>query len=201
VPGCHARPGLRIAAASLLGAALALTPGCSKAVDAPPAKPSDTAPAKPGAARVSKGIGPNIGYTAPDFALEDLDGRVYRLSDHRGQVVLLNFWATWCGPCRIEMPTLQAIQEDYANRDFQLLAVAGDLEGAEVVGPYMKSLGLTFPGLLDAAGKVEDLYFVNALPMSFLLDRNGVIVYKLVGFFDWNQPKFRGLVERLLDEA
>lgn len=184
----------------LLAAALLLlaAPGCDKGVSSAPGdpSPSGTAPA-----RVSKGVAPQIGYTAPDFALTDLDGKLHRLSDHRGKVVLLNFWATWCGPCRIEMPTLQAVSEDYADRDFQLISVAGDLEGAEVVAPYMKSLGLTFPGLIDQAGKVQDLYFVNALPMSFLLDRNGVIAYKLVGFFDWNQPKFRGLLDELLNEA
>jgi peroxiredoxin len=173
---------------------LALAPGCDKGVSSAPADPHP-------ANRVSKGVGPQIGYTAPDFELADLDGRTHRLSELRGKVVLLNFWATWCGPCRIELPTLQAIHEDYAARDFQLLAVAGDLEGAEVVRPYMTSLGLTFPSLLDDAGTVQDQYFVNALPMSFVLDRNGIIVYKLTGFFDWNQPKFRGLLDGLLNEA
>lgn len=174
---------------------LALGPGCDKGVSSAPGEPPQPA------GRVSKGVAAQIGYSAPDFELADLDGRMHRLSDYRGRVVLVNFWATWCGPCRIELPTLQAIHEDYAGRDFQLLAVAGDLEGAEVVRPYLASLGLTFPSLLDDSGKVQDLYFVNALPMSFLVDRHGVIAYKLTGFFDWNQPKFRGLVDGLLNEA
>jgi len=173
---------------------LPLLPGCDKGTSAPAAEPQ-------GQVRVSKGVAPQIGYTAPDFELADLDGHMHRLSDHRGAVVLLNFWATWCGPCRIEMPTLQAVHEDYGGPDFQVLAVAGDLEGRTLVRPFMKELGLTFPGLLDDTGTVQDQYFVNALPMTFLLDRHGVIVYKMVGFFDWNQPRFRGMVEGLMNEA
>lgn len=188
----------RLAVAGAVAALLLvpLTAACDKG-SAPP----DAAGEAQAAARVSRGIAPQIGYTAPDFELADLDGRMHRLSDHRGQVVLLNFWATWCGPCRIEMPTLQAIHEDYGGSDFQVLAVAGDLEGAEVVQPFIRQLGVTFPALLDEAGTVQDTYFVNALPMSFLLDRHGVVVYKLVGFFDWNRPRFRGMVEGLMNEA
>jgi peroxiredoxin len=188
----------RLATAGAFAALLLvpLTAACDKG-SAPP----DPAGEAQAAARVSKGIAPQIGYTAPDFELTDLEGRMHRLSDLRGQVVLLNFWATWCGPCRIEMPTLQAMHEDYGGADFALLAVAGDLEGAQVVRPFIRRLGLTFPALLDARGDVQDQYFVNALPMSFLLDRHGVVVYKLVGFFDWNQPRFRGMVEGLMNEA
>jgi peroxiredoxin len=171
-----------------------LAVGCSKGASAPEPAAAD------GGARVSKGTGPAIGYTAPDFELKDVYGHPERLSDHRGQVVLLNFWATWCGPCRVEMPTIQALHEDYADRDFTVLSVAGDFEGASKVGPFMEEVGVTFPGLIDASGTVQDAYFVNALPMTFLLDRNGVVAYKLVGFFDWNLPKFRGLVEELLNE-
>jgi peroxiredoxin len=171
-----------------------LAVGCSKGASAPEPAPAD------GGARVSKGTGPEIGYTAPDFELKDVYGSPKRLSDFRGRVVLLNFWATWCGPCRVEMPTIQALHEDYAGRAFTVLSVAGDFEGASKVGPFMEEVGVTFPGLIDASGTVQDAYFVNALPMTFLLDRNGVVAYKLVGFFDWNLPRFRGLVEELLDE-
>jgi len=187
--------GRRFAAVVGVLLALAFSPGCDKGVGS---APTDGA-AAPG--RVSKGIAPQIGFTGPDFELADTRGATARLSDLRGQVVLLNFWATWCGPCRIEMPTLQAVYEDYRDRGLKVLAVAGDYEGAKNVVPFMRELSLTFPSLLDEEGKVQDLYFVNALPMTFLLDRNGTVVYKLVGFFDWNQPKYRGLVEGLLDET
>ncbi|MBI5137442.1 MAG: TlpA family protein disulfide reductase [Nitrospirae bacterium] len=178
-----------------LGTAVAavLAGGCNRNSEAVPV-------AKEGA-RVSKGIGPNIGFTAPDFELVDTRGNRVSLSSFRGNVVLLNFWATWCGPCRIEMPTLQALTEDYAARSFRVVAVAGDPEGVRKVAPFMDGLGLTFPGLIDQDGRIQDMYLVNALPMTYVLDRQGVVVYKMVGFFDWNQPKFRKLVEGLLAEA
>ncbi|MFQ5509862.1 MAG: peroxiredoxin family protein [Leptospirillia bacterium] len=150
--------------------------------------------------RISKGIGPEIGYTAPDFTLMDLYDRPVHLSDYRGQVVVLNFWATWCGPCRIEMPTLQALHEDMKDRPVSVLGVAGDIDGKPQVAPFVEQLQLTFPSLIDAAGTVQDRYFVNALPMTFLIDRDGIIVYKLVGFFDWHLPTYRGLVEKLAAE-
>lgn len=192
----RSRPTSRLRAAGLAALVFALlAAGCDRGVSAPV-----PAAANAKEARVSQGIGPHIGYTAPDFELADLHGRMDRLSNYRGKVVLLNFWATWCGPCRIEMPTIQALHEDYGHRDFQVLAVAGDYEGRGKVGPFMDELGLTFPGLIDDAGTIQDLYFVNALPMTFLLDRKGVVAYKMVGFFDWNRPRFRDLVEELLDE-
>ena len=191
-PGSISR---RLGPAAAMLLALALFPGCDKGVGSAPPEGA------PLAQRASKGIAPQIGFTAPDFELPDLKGGTVRLSDLRGRVVLLNFWATWCGPCRVEMPTIQAVYEDYGDRGLSVLAVAGDYQGAEFVAPFMRDLGLTFPGLLDERGEVQDLYFVNALPMTFLLDRNGVVVNKLVGFFDWNLPRFRGLIEALLDEA
>jgi len=209
--------GLRLPAGLLAALLLALGAGCDKGTSAPlPPAAQGPALAAPGGvadpvspaaapatapARVSKGIAPQIGYTAPDFALKDLHGRTGRLSDYRGKVLLLNFWATWCGPCRVELPTIEALYEDLGGRDFEVVAVAGDYEGVDKVAPFMEQLQLTFRGLLDDTGKVQDQYFVNALPMTFVLDRDGVVVYKLVGFFDWNQPQFRNLVQGLLDEA
>ena len=192
----HPRAGLGLALLLLAGIGI-LAPGCDKGASAPLPDP----PAQGQTGRVSKGIAPQIGYTAPDFELKDLKGHTAHLSDYRGKVVLLNFWATWCGPCRIEMPTIQALYEDYGGQDFQVLAVAGDYEGASKVGPFLEQMQVTFPSLLDDEGTVQDQYFVNALPMSFLLDRNGVVAYKMVGFFDWNQPRFRELVDGLLHEA
>ena len=188
----------------LLTGALLLT-GCNRNSDAgsveQPLQAGTPQADQPSNVRESKGIGPRIGYTAPDFELLNTHGDKVRLSSHRGKVVLLNFWATWCGPCRIEMPTLQALTEDYKDQPFQVVAVAGDVEGLARVQPFMQGLGLTFPGLIDQDGRIQDIYFVNALPMTYVLDKNGIVVYKMVGFFDWNLPKFRGLIEDLISEA
>jgi len=178
-----------------LGLALVLTSGCN--LNSEPIVADDGNQT----GRVAKGIAPQIGYTAPEFTLSDIHDAQVSLSDFRGRVVLLNFWATWCGPCRIEMPTLQALTEDYAALPFAVLAVAGDFEGKAKVAPFMEDMGLTFPGLIDQDSRIQDLYLVNALPMTYVLDKQGTVVYKMVGFFDWNLPKFRKLIQGLLDEA
>ena len=189
------RPGAMMLAACLV---VGLALGCDRNSGPPPAAASAE---KAGGVRVSKGVAPQIGYTAPDFELPDINGEKHRLSDYRGRVVLLNFWATWCGPCRIEMPALQALTEDYAAQPFQVVSVAGDFEGVPKVAPFMERLRLTFPGLIDSEGTAQDMYYVNALPMTYVLDRHGIVVYKFVGFFDWNSPRYRKMVDDLLQEA
>ncbi len=202
IRGCRPFHGaLLTSVLAVLACALLLLPGCNHN-SGPVAASAESVDKTPAAGvRQSKGVGPRIGFTAPDFELADTHGQMVRLSDYRGKVVLLNFWATWCGPCRIEMPTFQVLTEDYRDQPFSVVAVAGDLEGVERVEPFMRGLGLTFPGLIDQDGRIQDIYMVNALPMTYVLDRNGTVVYKMVGFFDWNQPKFRKLVEDLLAEA
>ena len=124
--------------------------------------------------------GGEVGQHAPEFTLEDLDGQQVRLADLRGQVVLLNFWATWCGPCRTEMPEIESIYRAYRERGFTVLAV--DLqEDATEVRPYLRELGLTFPGLLDRDGAVSRAYRTRALPSSFLIDRQGTVRYLKIG--------------------
>ncbi|MDH5527304.1 MAG: TlpA family protein disulfide reductase [Nitrospirota bacterium] len=179
--------------ALVLGALLVFTPGCNRGTEAPAyavaAEPRETAD---GAGAPT--VGAEIGSLAPDFALRDLDGRVWKLSDQRGKVVLLNFWATWCGPCRIEMPTIEALSQDLKGQPFQVLAVAGDFDGAKKVAPFMAQIEASFPALLDANGAVQDLYYANRLPMTFVIGKDGVIKNILVGFFDWHLDKYRRLI-------
>lgn len=118
--------------------------------------------------------------SAPDFTLGTLDGSTITLSDLEGQVILINFWATWCPPCRKEMPALQQINNQYQERGFTVLAVNLRQETAQV-SPFVKDLGLTFPVLLDLDGQVARRYRVRALPTTFLVDRSGVIRETIVG--------------------
>lgn len=111
---------------------------------------------------------------APAFALADPDGRVYALEDFRGQVVLVNFWATWCTPCRAEMPELDQVARDYRAAGFRVLAV-NVLEDAAAVRRFREELKLELPLLLDPGGEVYRAYKVQGLPSSFLIDRDGVI--------------------------
>jgi thiol-disulfide isomerase/thioredoxin len=128
-------------------------------------------------------VGLEPGQTAPDFELLGLDGRPVRLSKLRGQPLLLNFWATWCGPCRQEMPLLQAAAERYADQG--LVVVSVDVgEQPETVRNYARSLGVEFPILLDATQDVSDLFRVYGLPTSFFLDRQGVVDFHLIGPLD-----------------
>ena len=121
-----------------------------------------------------EGGGPRVGQPAPDFALRDLDGRVHRLSDYRGQVVFINFWATWCPPCRQELPEIQAVYDDKKDEGLVVLEVNYQ-ESATKAGDYWDEQGLTMPVLLDSSGDVQDQYRLVGLPDSFFVDRDGIL--------------------------
>jgi thiol-disulfide isomerase/thioredoxin len=128
-------------------------------------------------ADVFSGPAPEVGAQAPDFTLDDLSGEPVNLSDLRGQVVLLNFWATWCGPCRVEMPI---IQESYNDGGFAVLAINFD-ESHDIVLPFTENLKLTFPILLDPGGKIQELYRVRGYPTSVFIDAAGQIQFIHIG--------------------
>ena len=137
-------------------------------------------------------------WQAPDFVLPGLDGSRVGLEAYRGNVVLLNFWATWCPPCRAEMASMEELYRGYSNRGLILLAVSTDVGGAEVVRPYIQSRGLTFPILLDPRGAVAHRYAVRVLPTTYLIDPAGHIVAREVGARGWAGARARRLVEGLL---
>src|SRR5919197_6235623 len=122
----------------------------------------------------------DVGQLAPDFTLETASGGTIRLSDLRGKVVLLNFWATWCEPCRVEMPEIEGTYRAHQAGGFEVVAVNLQ-ESADEVRPFMKELGLTFPAALDRDGAVSRLYRARALPSSLLVDRQGPVQYVRVG--------------------
>jgi peroxiredoxin len=138
---------------------------------------------------------------APDFSLRDLDGNVRRLASFRGRVVLVSFWATWCPPCRTEMPLMEALYQAYKEHDFEVVAVASDVQGAEVVQPFVTQLHLSFTTLLDTTGQVTRLYGVTSLPTTYLLDREGRLVTVAIGSHDWAKAEARALIMSLLDPA
>ena len=141
---------------------------------------------------------PRVGHLAPDFVLTTLDGREVRLSDYRGHVVFLNFWATWCGPCKIEMPDMERLYREYRRQGFAILAVSTDPEGAAVTRPYRDSLGLSFTIAHDPEALVMRLYGVRSLPETFLVNREGVITHRLFGSRDWQDPEAREGIRSLL---
>jgi peroxiredoxin len=118
---------------------------------------------------------------APDFTLESLDGKTMRLSDLRGKAVLLNFWATWCGPCKIEMPWFVELQNQYASQGLQIVGVAMDDASKEDIGKFAKDMGVNYPILIGKESVGDEYGGVPALPESFLISRDGKIVDKIIG--------------------
>jgi peroxiredoxin len=134
-------------------------------------------------ARHSAGSSPRLTQStiAPDFSLESLDGKTTRLSDYRGKAVLLNFWATWCGPCKIEMPWFVDLQNQYASRGLQIVGVAMDDGSKEDIAKFAKDMGVNYPILIGKESVGDEYGGVPALPQTFLIARDGKIVDKIVG--------------------
>jgi len=118
---------------------------------------------------------------APDFTLESLDGKSMRLSDLRGKAVLLNFWATWCGPCKIEMPWFVELQNQYGSQGLQIVGVAMDDSGKDDIAKFAKEMGVNYPVLLGKEAVGDEYGGVPALPESFFISRDGKIVDKIIG--------------------
>jgi thiol-disulfide isomerase/thioredoxin len=139
------------------------------------------------------------GGVAPGFAAADLaTGERSGLAAYRGRVVLLNVWATWCHPCRMEMPSMERLHRRFAGTDFHVVAVSVDREDARVVREFVRDMGLTFDVLHDRAGDIQRIYQTVGVPESFVIDRAGVIVKKVVGAAEWDTPATEALVRRLL---
>jgi len=135
-----------------------------------------------------------------EFQLVDLTGQGVRLSALKGKVVLLNFWATWCGPCRSEMPSMQRLYSQLKGQGLEILAV--DLqEDKATVERFVKELGLTFPVLLDTAGSVGTQYGARAIPTTYLFDRKGFIFARMVGARQWDAPEVVGIFREILRDG
>lgn len=135
-----------------------------------------------------------------DFTLPDVQGNLVRLSDLRGQPVLLNIWATWCYPCRVEMPSINALYQDYQAKGLAIVAIATDQEGKPIVVPFLQAHRLTFPVLLDPQNMLGAQLQVRGIPASYMLDKRGRIVGFESGARDWNSRQIRHLLDQLLAE-
>jgi thiol-disulfide isomerase/thioredoxin len=151
-----------------------------------------------------------IGSKAPGFAATDVrTNRPVTLDDYRGKVVLVNIWATWCPPCRDEMPSMERLHKKFASTDFRIAAVSVDGDAfypAEKKGPkeimaFADQLGLTFDILHDQSGAIRGAYDIFGVPESFVIDRDGVIVKRIIGAADWDAPVNEALIRSLLDGA
>jgi peroxiredoxin len=159
---------------------------------------SDVGQMPPTVAQDTSRYSARVGDEAPDFHLRDLQGRTISLSQFRGKVVLLNFWATWCGPCRIEMPAMEQLYRALSRKDFEILAVSTDPQGAAVTRPFQRDMGLTFPIVHDPDMRTGLMYGARTLPLSFMVDRQGVIRKKIFGARDWDSSEARELIRMLM---
>ncbi|MBN1679189.1 MAG: redoxin domain-containing protein [Anaerolineae bacterium] len=175
----------------------ALDGGLSGSGAAVEALPLDAAGESAGAADIPEGL--DVGQRAPDFTARTLDGQTVSLSDFRGQTVLVNFWATWCGPCRDEMPDFQTLVDTRGSDGFIVLAVDNQ-ESASQVAAFVEEFGLTFPVVLDEDGRINDGIYgrrIQGYPTSFLIDPDGVIVDYFPGIVD--ASRLLAALETVLD--
>ncbi len=188
------------AASALLGLLLAVASGCA------PKKPAAAAPAVPAllpaeASPLFQAVGmqvPKSEMMAEDFTLDLLDGKAVKLSDYRGKVVFLNFWATWCPPCRSEMPAMQALHEKLKGRGLVILAV--DLaEKPDAVRAYIRDAKLTFPVLMDTTGEVGVAWGAQSIPTTYIIDKGGRVIARGIGAqWKWESAEIVALFEKLL---
>jgi thiol-disulfide isomerase/thioredoxin len=144
-----------------------------------------------------------VGKEAPDYKAMNLQsGDSIALRTHyRGHVTLVNIWATWCVPCRAEMPAMQQLYDSLSGRGFRIAAVSIDQEGPEVVKQFAGELKLTFDILQDRSGNIQQAYQTTGVPESFLLDSSGVIMKRVIGAHDWVSSANRALIRRLLGDS
>jgi len=136
---------------------------------------------------------------APEWQLSDVDGKPVKLSDFKGKVVILDFWATWCPPCRAEIPGFVAIQKKYADKGFTVIGVSLDKQGPSVVKPFMRELGMNYPVVMGNPKIAGDYGFITAIPTTFVIDRRGDVVTAYEGFRD--QATFESLIAPLLENT
>jgi thiol-disulfide isomerase/thioredoxin len=168
-------------------------------VDQPTAPPEASAPETALGKRLS-----SLGFQTPtadlpvvDFSLKDLSGQEQNLAAYAGKVVFLNFWATWCGPCRAEIPSMEKLYLELGNEAFAIIAVNSQEAGTEVAG-FVENIGMSFPVLLDTDGRVGAAYSVRAIPTTYIIDPQGYILGRMVGTRDWFTSEIISLVRDLL---
>jgi peroxiredoxin len=146
-----------------------------------------------------------LGDDAPSFRARTLaDGApaAKTLADYKGEVVLLNLWATWCGPCRVEMPSIERLHRRFAPQGLKVVAISVDAEGKEqAIRDFVRGMGLSFEILHDPTGKTEELYQVNGIPETYLIGRDGTLRKRVTGADEWDSPANLQLVASLLAEG
>lgn len=141
-----------------------------------------------------------IGKPAPDFVLHDASGKIWKLSSLKGKVVFVNFWATWCKPCRDEMPSMEALNKAMAGQPFQMLAIAFN-DDLQMADSFARRLGATFPVLASSGQELTEAYMITGVPETFLVDADGILRHKFIGPYNWDTWEMRNLVVGLFSTS
>lgn len=139
-----------------------------------------------------------IGKTAPDFVLQDATGNTWQLSSLKGKVVFVNFWATWCKPCRDEMPSMEVLNRSMAGKPFQMLSIVFN-DDLQMANSFARRLGATFPVLANPSPELTEAYMITGVPETFLVDANGILRHKFIGPYDWSTWEMQNLVQGLFN--
>jgi peroxiredoxin len=137
---------------------------------------------------------------APNFSLIDLNGKKVGLKQFKGKIIFLNFWATWCGPCKEEMPGLEVLHQQFKEKNFVLLTISVDYEGLKPVQEFINKHHYTFPVLLDPKCEALDLFEVKGIPTTFIIDKKGKMVGRAIGPRDWKSPEVFSLINFLIEK-
>lgn len=142
--------------------------------------------------------GTDVGGTMPEYSAMWLDGSKFDLAARRKNVILLNLWATWCGPCRFEIPELQKMHAEYGPKGFEVIGVSVDEGGVESIKQFVTENKMTYPIVVDPEGKLANLFQTSVLPTTALIDRNGRIVWKHYGLIQANDATLKQAIEKAL---
>jgi peroxiredoxin len=140
-----------------------------------------------------------VGQPAPDFTLKSMDGKNFNLTEQRGNIILINFWASWCGPCRKEMPLLQDLQEKYQDLGVQVWGINVEQEN-QAGKDFLANLELSFSIFFDETNKLSETYDVQAMPTNVLVDRDGIVRFVFRGFKDGYEKKYEKAIKKLIRE-
>ena len=139
-----------------------------------------------------------INKPAPDFVLHDAEGKTWKLSSLQGKVVFLNFWATWCKPCRDEMPSMETLNRTMAGQPFQMLSIVFN-DDLDMANSFARRLGATFPVLANPSPELTEAYMITGVPETFLIDANGILRHKFIGPYNWDTWEMRNVVQELFN--
>lgn len=148
----------------------------------------------------AKGAKPLEKHKAPEISVVALDTTPLTLQSLKGKVVLLNFWATWCPPCREEIPSMMKLNQAMTGKPFQMVCVSVDEGGKQAVQDFFKNTGFSLPAYLDPTGQAAAAYGLTGVPETFIIDKQGVIAKKVIGGLDWASPEVIAFLEGLMQQ-